>query len=535
MILFDTDIEGGNGNNDMMNDFVIVPPTPDTCLMGRFDEYSYANLYDYYNPFTQNHSNSPALTQLINGASAGKTGTAMSPSSIEVSANTTAAALVSCCSSLPTSDSSSDECFRQTTDDIPLDSRTNNYEYKNVSKTKTSASVITRDPRNGAFTFQVHAEFDLLLHVKKDLFLLDNKPDGGRIRLSEHIMHSIDEYCLKKQWMYHIGSEKGTAVSRFLRSRLEIWHEENIINSHNCSGNREGDKKVRAMLHSGVTTPFTLCLMSPCSGFYFHSLTSTYNYRLTVKTPKFMCVELGTYCGYSALVIAVTIHQFLHDLQHQLPQRLSTLSLTSDDRHCEMHIADVGSPHPSPFEFHIYTTEISTKLLNVAQSFFRLAKMEDCITPILVKEEFDHSTFDNVKSTNATNMIINRRDGDGKDNFNTNGIHATHEINDHETNESSAESLSHTLKQQYGVSKIDFLLLDHAKHMYLHDLHTLERSGLVGKGSYVSADNVVFNRLDAYRDHMRQLESIGVVETRLEEMCLEYSNNLKDGIGEYIT
>ena len=82
------------------------------------------------------------------------------------------------------------------------------------------------------------------------------------------------------------------------------------------------------------------------------------------------------------------------------------------------------------------------------------------------------------------------------------------------------------------MSRIDFLLMDHAKHLYLDDLRDLEGAGMLGAGSRVSADNVVFNQLDAYRDHMLKLKSRGVVESRLEEMNLEYSNNLKDGIGE---
>jgi hypothetical protein len=103
--------------------------------------------------------------------------------------------------------------------------------------------------------------------------------------------------------------------------------------------------------------------------------------------------------------------------------------------------------------------------------------------------------------------------------------------------------LSGVLRERHSISKIDFLLLDHAKHLYLSDLQNLERSKLIGKGTHVCADNVVFNRLDAYREHMRRLEQLkisdgsgcggGVVETRLEEMNLEYSNNLKDGMGEF--
>ena len=78
--------------------------------------------------------------------------------------------------------------------------------------------------------------------------------------------------------------------------------------------------------------------------------------------------------------------------------------------------------------------------------------------------------------------------------------------------------------KQNDVTGIDFLLFDHAKNLYLSDLNGLEESGLLKAGSYVSADNVVFNKLDS------QLQAKGVVETRLDEMNLEYSNNLKDGI-----
>ena len=136
------------------------------------------------------------------------------------------------------------------------------------------------------------------------------------------------------------------------------------------------------------------------------------------------------------------------------------------------------------FEFHVYTTEVSSKLINVAQSVFRMAKMEQYITPILMK-------------------------ADGK------------------------ESLSAVMKQN-DVTGVDFLLFDHAKNLYLSDLNDLEASGLLKAGSYVSADNVVFNKLDSYRYHMEQLQAKGVVETRLDEMNLEYSNNLKDGIEQTI-
>lgn len=150
----------------------------------------------------------------------------------------------------------------------------------------------------------------------------------------------------------------------------------------------------------------------------------------------------------------------------------------------ELHNSINEEQTEESFEFHIYTTEVSSKLINVAQSVFRMAKMEQYITPILMK-------------------------ADGK------------------------ESLSASMKQ-HGITNIDFLLFDHAKNLYLSDLNDLEVGGLLKAGSYVSADNVVFNKLDAYRYHMEQLQAKGVVETRLDEMNLEYSNNLKDGIEQTI-
>ena len=240
-----------------MNDFVIVPPSPDACRMGHFDEYSYANLFDCYNVSTYNNTVSPVSNQckLSNGACVGNTDTASSPcTAVFSSASAQSPSLVSRCSSLLSSDSYSDGLSGNITGSNPVNFRTNNYDdKKNVSKTTTNtlASVITRDPRNGAFTFQVHTEYDLLLHVKKDLFLMENRQDGDCIRISEHILHSVDEYCLNKQWMYHIGSEKGTAVSKFLRSRLEKWHKENF-NSINKSanGNAANDKvRLDSFLH----------------------------------------------------------------------------------------------------------------------------------------------------------------------------------------------------------------------------------------------------------------------------------------------
>eukprot|EP00585_Thalassiosira_rotula_P002738 CAMPEP_0196145232 /NCGR_PEP_ID=MMETSP0910-20130528/19596_1 /TAXON_ID=49265 /ORGANISM="Thalassiosira rotula, Strain GSO102" /LENGTH=334 /DNA_ID=CAMNT_0041407125 /DNA_START=26 /DNA_END=1027 /DNA_ORIENTATION=+ len=334
MMIFDTNPSDDNNN------IVIVPPQPDFAFQTQ-DEFSYSNLYCY-----DDTVNNTSTTNTTATANAGTT-----PSrSVSVATNST--------STLSSKESSTTAI-----------ADTNSTNDKN---TKSS-----RDPRNGAFTFQVHAEYDLLLHIQKDLDKHRNmrrgqgKSSSDDVELSRLIMKSVDEYCLQKQWMYHIGSEKGVAIGRFLRAGVESFR----------------DKQLKQAMGGEVK--------------------------------KFICVELGTYCGYSALVLASTLRQFMQEQEQQNQNQ--------------------------PFEFQIYTTEVSSKLLNVAQSVFRLAKMEHYITPILVNSDDDASKIDEAEKKNRQR----RR-----------------------------SELSQTLLNQHGATRIDFLLLDHAKHLYLDDLRDLEDAGL---------------------------------------------------------
>ena len=179
------------------------------------------------------------------------------------------------------------------------------------------------------------------------------------------------------------------------------------------------------------------------------------------QVKKFIAVDLGTYCGYSSLVMCQTIRAMLLDLEAQ------------------------GDTRAQYVRFEVITTEVSSKLMNVAQSMFRLGKVDRFVKSLLIKDG-------DVLSDVLKNYFI-------------------------------GDNIS---------GKIDYLLLDHSKTLYLSDLIDLETNHLLGTGSYVSADNVVFNRLDSYRDHMAMLARKEIVQTRLEEMNLEYSNNLKDGIGK---
>ncbi len=270
MLLFGND---KFSNADSSNDIVIVPPKPDS--LGHFDEFSYSNLYACYDDYQYRHDAAPKFTNLNSRNALAPQSSAIAAAAADtmpLSANSPS--LISHSSSSLSSDSKSNgsECFGNITGSDPPSLRTINlgqYSNNNNSTSMSTKTAITRDPRNGAFTFQVHAEYDLLLHVQKDLLLLENQRSYDSIHLSEHIMHSIDEYCLKKQWMYHIGREKGIAVSRFLQSKLEKWYKENVINNRHCAGGTDEANKVRAVLMSHADVHTQLTLIS------FHALYST--------------------------------------------------------------------------------------------------------------------------------------------------------------------------------------------------------------------------------------------------------------------
>ena len=75
---------------------------------------------------------------------------------------------------------------------------------------------------------------------------------------------------------------------------------------------------------------------------------------------------------------------------------------------------------------------------------------------------------------------------------------------------------------------IDFVFLDHDKDAYLSDLCMLERSGLIRAGTHVAADNVIFAGIDTYRDYVKRLVVMGIVESSLVEGSIEYSGPEED-------
>lgn len=162
-------------------------------------------------------------------------------------------------------------------------------------KTKSSESHY-RDPKNGAMTFKADTEHDLFMHVQNGLG--DHIRDYSDVESAKAILRSIDVYCLGKQWMFHVGQEKGEIMEGFLSkciSKISL-----LSNSH-----------------------------------------------------ELIVVELGTYCGYSAILLAKTVREFAPDLK-----------------------------------FHVYSTEIDKNYARVANNMIKMAKLDRYITIIVFDPTF---------------------------------------------------------------------------------------------------------------------------------------------------
>ena len=166
------------------------------------------------------------------------------------------------------------------------------------------ASLLKRDPANGAWTFKANAELDLLQHVENVVAMSDanNAAVGGYgqkdasdavVDASKTVLRAIDQYCTGKQWMYHVGHEKGEMIKPFLRESISSF-----------KSNPE-------------------------------------------RTGRFIVVDCGTYCGYSAILLASTIKECSPDL-----------------------------------EFTVLSTEINPKHIGVATKMIKMAKLEKYITVI---------------------------------------------------------------------------------------------------------------------------------------------------------
>ena len=313
----------------------------------------------------------------------------------------------------------------------------------------TSTVKPKRSDDCGVLSYHTGTEGSMLAHVRNavaDLVLppstIDSSPsewEGSEADLaSAAVLAAVDEFCQIRHWMMHVGPEKGKIVTQALRDAI-----------------RERDSD------SGRT---------------------------------FMCVELGTYCGYSSVLLGRTLRE-------------------------EAAAVAVAGDGATNLQCQLYTVEVNPAYFKISRELIRLARLEDTITLVEIPVEI------NVMETEdaAAGIVSNRIWAD----------EAKLRRQQHEHDE-QRDGLASTLP------KIDFLLIDHDKDAYRTDLIRLEREGLIRGGSVVVADNVLFAQIDDYREYVRSLATKGLVTTELVVTQIEYADeeiseddgsNSKDGSG----
>ncbi|MBN3319053.1 TOMT methyltransferase, partial [Atractosteus spatula] len=85
------------------------------------------------------------------------------------------------------------------------------------------------------------------------------------------------------------------------------------------------------------------------------------------------------------------------------------------------------------------------------------------------------------------------------------------------------------LREDFGIERLDFVFMDHWKRCYLPDLQLLEGSGLLGAGSVILADNVIFPGAPHF---LRYVKRSGLYEYRIHRATLEYIPGIRDGMAE---
>jgi catechol O-methyltransferase len=150
-------------------------------------------------------------------------------------------------------------------------------------------------------------------------------------------------------------------------------------------------------------------------------------------------------------------------------------------------------------DFHVYTVEANPEFIHVARGLIELAGLTSKITVLhLDILGTNQQLIDLLKMNNITCSKVN----------------------------------------------VDLVFFDHDKDAYLDDLQELEKAGIVRKGVHVAADNVLFARIDGYRNYMQNHADNGIVQTKLVKGALEYSEmeeqeqaggdgmDFEDGIGK---
>ncbi|CAJ1947215.1 unnamed protein product [Cylindrotheca closterium] len=310
--------------------------------------------------------------------------------------------------------------------------------------------VRKRHAEKGAFTFSENGEYELMMHVQRGL-----PPNFNRLsplESSNLILKTVDVYCHEEQWMYHIGQDKGLLLKEFLKECIAHKKEQHKLSRN--SSMEEGDEPIGPE-----------------------------------EQPPLILVEVGTYCGYSAILLAKSLREL-----------------------------------DSELKFHIYTVETSSQNIMVASSMILMSKFHEYIT-ILHHQPANESLASLVKRKLKHCYCCPPHPNNSNNNNNNNTSSNSHI--------SGTSSPTPSIASAGEAPAADFVFFDHDKERYLDHLIQFEANGIIQKGSYVAADNVLFHRLDGYRKHMIKLQRRNVTKTKMVQVSLEYcdeEDDVRDGM-----
>ena len=281
-----------------------------------------------------------------------------------------------------------------------------------------------RPKENGLLSFHPGTEESLLIYVAQSLSKVPSPPPPD-VDLCSLVLSSVDSYCHSRHWMMHIGDEKASILSKALSS-----------------------------------------------------FASSFESDPNVPPRPFAVLEVGTYCGYSALVMSRALQVVL------------SASASSSSSSSELHFS------PPPFDYRIVTLEADVRNASVARRLIALAGPP-------------HSSRISVLPVSSV----------------SDGVLQILSVGD-----------SSKLPQLY-----DALFLDHYKCSYYPDVKLLasRQACMLSDRALVVADNVVFGQCD---DYLRFVRSGGIEEgyegaglftrTELVQCDVEYSGPEKDELGE---
>ena len=385
---------------------------------------------------------------------------------------------------------------------------------QNSNEESNQANNTPRDRTCGILSFHTNTESALLFHVRNAMSannpiqLTDSKSFPEQKRKTSNNIHPtkadqvlafIDEFCQNRHWMMHIGPEKGNdiLIKEGLKQAIQTYLLDTVIRG--------------VIEQQPVVTPTATPPPSSSSSLSNYNEETNVNVNVNVNMKKlkkkepFIAVEMGTYCGYSSILLA---------------------------KHLKRAVEEFG------IDAHIYSVEIDPHCANVANQMIQMAELQDLITVVLLSDNHTDYADHQQDDTDDVNSDAEEEEDDDEDD----------DEEDHSNTmmPGGSEDVSVKILQESVLppnrSKIDFLFLDHDKFLYLPSFLAFQRANLLKKGSLVVADNVLFAGIMDYVAYVRELQNQGIVHTKTIESRIEYwtenelleagEDTLRDGVGK---